>query len=107
MSDQKVHFKGFHRKAKALKPVIMGLDPSLGILGEHPRQPPILFLIFHKKQLVIQRCGQISFGIHLPAHGLGFQPQTIIAAALPEHLPVPKEGKVFNTIRLAAIIQLL
>ena len=44
--------------------------------------PPVRTLVAHKHQAVVQAGSKITAGIHCAAHGLGFQPDFFIAAAL-------------------------
>ena len=104
-ADQIIHFQSGHRKAESLQPVIGNLQKERLLIFNHAGQPSALSLIFHENELIVQ-CGfHIAFGIHFAAHGLCFQPDTVIIGAFPKHLFISKDCQISYTMGFTAFIE--
>ena len=81
-----VHVQRGPGEAEALELVELGLDMPVRHALDGAGQAAVLPLGAHEQELIVQRGGHVVLGVHFAAHGLGLQPDLLIAAALHQHL---------------------
>ncbi len=86
-ADPVAHAQRLMGKVEALNPVVMGhhAQHPVGHVGDHARHAAVPALILHEDQQVVQAHLHVALGVHLAAHGLGFQPDVAIVGTLDEH----------------------
>ena len=102
----KIQAEGRVWKAKSLKPVVLRIQHAVAI-HDHSRNPPIFLLIFHKKQLIVQRGLHVTLGIHTAAHGLRLQPDIIVSSAFHQNLPIPKIANIMFFLFFCRVVEFL
>ena len=87
VSVQEVHIQRVIREAVPLKMREHEVKRLFFVAGEaYDRgDSSVRAYVFHEEELVVHRGFHVSHSVHLPAHRLSFEPDSVVAAALDKH----------------------
>ena len=105
LANPVVHVQRGPGEAEALELVELGLNSAVAEALDGTRQTAVRPLVFHKEQMVVQRGGDVVLGVHFAAHGLGLQPDLLVAAALYQHLIAGKGVEVVECFAYSGVVQ--
>ena len=106
LAGQIIHIQRRSRKAESLK--LIELRDHLPVdHSDAAGNSAVSTLIIHEHGLIVKTCCQISLGIHLTAHGLGLQPDFLVASALHQDRGITEKPYISLALLLRTVHQLL